>query len=114
MVEEDPATPARSPHAAEVLAMSIRKPVAPESQVTSPDLKRPSSRHPTPSANDVRPIALEDIAGVRAHVKALAVALKEIQGDSHHAIWPKKSGTQSGLYYKLRTIRRQYQETYVL
>ena len=114
MAAENAATPARSPHAAEALAMSTRKADAVESQVISPNLKRQFSRHPTPSANDVRAIAVEEIAGARAHVKALAVALNELQGNAPHAVWPKKSGAQRGLYYKLRAIRRQYQETYAL
>ena len=114
MVGENVAMPARSLHAAEALAMSTRKADAAESQETSPDLQRPSSRLPTPSANDVKPITLEEMAGARAHVKALAMALKELQGNAPHATWPKKSGAQSGLYYKLRTIKRQYQETYFL
>ena len=114
MMDAKASTPARSPHAAEALAMSSRKADVVESQLTSPDLTRSFPRHPTPSANDVKPIVLEEIAGARAHVKALAAALKELQRDAVHAVWPKKSGAQSGLYYKLRAIRRQYQETCAL
>ena len=106
------AKPARSPHAAEALAMSTRKTTnAAETQVPSPDLMEPSSRHSTLSADDVEPLVLAELAGARAHIKALAEALKELQGNAPRAVWPKKIGVQSGLYYKLRAVRRQYKET---
>ena len=112
MAGEQVATPARSPHAAEALAMSTRKTTnAAETQVTSPDLKRPFSRHSTLSADDVEPLVLAEVAGARAHIKELAEALKELQGNALCAVWPKKTGVQSGLYYKLRAARRQYKET---
>ena len=111
MMDANASTPARSPHAAEALAMSTRKSDAAECKVTFPDLQEPSSRHSMLSAGDVEPFVLTEVAGARAHIKALAEALKEIQGNAPRAVWPKKTGVQSGLYYKLRAVRRQYKET---
>ena len=113
MMDANASTPARLPHAAEALAMSTRKSIAVDSKVTSPDMAQPFSRRSKLSADDVTPIVLEELAGARAHIKSLAGALKELKGNAPRAIWPKKTGVQSGLYYKLRTIRRQYKDTYV-
>ena len=37
-------------------------------------------------------MVLEEIVGARAHIKALAGALKELQGNAPRAIWPNKNG----------------------
>ena len=59
VMDADASTPARSPQAAEALAMSTRKPVAVDFKVTSPDMAQRFSRRSKLSADDVTPIVLE-------------------------------------------------------
>ena len=112
-MNENAHTPARSPYAAEALAMSTRKsaaaapvslPTLPSAEVVTTSLS--SSAH---ASSDL----LLDATNARSHVQALAKALKELQGDGRHPVWPKRRGAESGLYYKLLRVRTEYNRAMV-
>ena len=53
--------------------------------------------------------ALLGAAGVRPHVKKLAVDLQELRADSGHAVWPTNKANK-GLYLRLYRVRTDYKK----
>ena len=107
---EEALTPARTPRAAEALAMSARK-----SEAASPAnllMSSPivSTTSISSSRGDVNSNLLVEAAGARPRIRDLVKALKEIQSDKNHAVWPQSTGAQKNLYQKLHRARTEYNQ----
>ena len=109
-INEEAPTPARSPYAAEALAMSTRKSEA-SAPVSLPTL--PTTEVVTTSVSssaDASSDLLLVATNARSRVLALVKALKELQGDGSHPVWPKQRGAENGLYHKLLRVRTEYKQ----